>query len=112
VQAVPALDWRAVVSEAVKKSPMLARLPNRSELAETGEHSFAIEVFDEITKNAAEGGREVLEAAAARAAGRPLRMVCRMVEGVRRTPKPMSVQDPPEPPATPAQAAVQISFDS
>ncbi|MDR2089746.1 MAG: DNA polymerase III subunit gamma/tau [Clostridiales Family XIII bacterium] len=112
-QAVPALDWRAVVAEAVKKSPMLARLPDRSELAETGEHSFAIEVFDEITKNVAEDGREFLEDAVARAAGRSLRMVCRMAEGVRGTPKPMPVQDrPPEPPATPAQAAVQISFDS
>ncbi|MDR2132497.1 MAG: DNA polymerase III subunit gamma/tau [Clostridiales Family XIII bacterium] len=104
---IPALDWRAVVAEALKKSPMLARLPDRSKLAETGENAFVIEVFDEITKRAAEDGREPLEAAAARVAGRPLRMVCREVKSVRTAPK--SASAPPEPPE---QETVQLSFDS
>jgi DNA polymerase-3 subunit gamma/tau len=76
--AVQNLDWVAVVAEAAKKSHMLGRLNGRSELVEIKEKVFIIEVFDDITKKTAEGNRELIEAAAARIAGTPLRMDCRL----------------------------------
>jgi DNA polymerase-3 subunit gamma/tau len=75
---VQSLDWFAVVAEATKKSHMLKRLNGRSKLAEIKENAFVIEVFDDITKKTAEGNRELIEAAAARIAGTPLRMDCRL----------------------------------
>ncbi|MDR2295770.1 MAG: hypothetical protein LBD95_03135 [Clostridiales Family XIII bacterium] len=87
---------------------MLARLTSRSALAETGERVFVIEVFDHITKQTAEDGRASLEAAAARAAGRPLRMDCRLHEG-GAPPKPEIPAEPPlEPRFTEEAEAVQM----
>jgi DNA polymerase-3 subunit gamma/tau len=97
VPAFEELNWFAVVAEAAKKSPMLARLTSRSALAETGERTFAIEVFDNITKRTAEDGRTLLEAAAARAAGRPLRMDCRLNEGGAPPKSEIPSEPPPKP---------------
>jgi hypothetical protein len=74
------LDWPAVITAATKQNAMLTRLKNRSRLVETTEKNFTIEVFDNITQKTAEGGREQIEAAVARAAKRPLRMNCRLNE--------------------------------
>jgi hypothetical protein len=76
--AAQSLDWFAVVAEAAKKSHMLGRLNGRSEFVEIKEKVFVIEVFDDITKKTAEDNRELIEAAAARTAGTPLRMDCRL----------------------------------
>jgi DNA polymerase-3 subunit gamma/tau len=73
-------DWLAVVTAAAKQNTTLMRLKKRSRLAETGEKTFTVEVFDDITKRFAEDGREEIEAAVARLAGTPLRMDCRLVE--------------------------------
>jgi DNA polymerase III gamma/tau subunit len=111
---IEALNWRAVVEAAVKKNPSLVRLSQRSEPVETGEDFFVIEVFDELTKGTAEKGRELIEAAAAHVAGRPLRMVCRLNEDrppahrtaatSRNTPSKTPEAPPPE------EDAVQMNF--
>ncbi|MDR2771595.1 MAG: DNA polymerase III subunit gamma/tau [Clostridiales Family XIII bacterium] len=109
-EALAPLDWRVIVAEAAKKSPMLARLTdrNRSALAETGEKVFVIEVFDNVTKQTAEAGRDLLEAAATRSAGRPLRMDCRLNKGG----SPRNPAEVPAPAAAPPQEeeAIQESF--
>jgi DNA polymerase-3 subunit gamma/tau len=108
-----AIDWPAVVAEAAKKNPLLARLPRRSSLAETAETVFVIEVFDKLTKQTAEDGKEMIEAAAARAAGRPLRMICRLSESTPAPRKPAAHKAAPPPEAPQKEDSVQInlSFD-
>jgi DNA polymerase-3 subunit gamma/tau len=107
-----ALNWPAIVAEAAKKRPMLARLTGRSALAEIGEKTFTVEVFDTITQRTAEDGREFLETAAARATGVSLRMNCRLNESAVRKRSKKAPAPPPEPPPAEAEEAqIQESFN-
>ncbi|MDR3294250.1 MAG: DNA polymerase III subunit gamma/tau [Clostridiales Family XIII bacterium] len=75
------INWQEVVKEVSKGKPLLFRLKDRSRLAETGDKTFVVEAFDEMTQKAAKEAREQIEAAVNRRAGRALRMDCRLCEG-------------------------------
>jgi DNA polymerase-3 subunit gamma/tau len=107
------LDWPAVIAAAARQNAMLTRLKNRSGLAEIKEKSFTVELSDGITKQVAEDGREQIEAAAAKIAGRPLRMDCVLGEGVpapqSRAPSARAErEDGPEPEADIPHEETQI----
>jgi hypothetical protein len=74
-------DWPALLKTAAKGRNMLLRLNGRSRLVESGDGKFLIEVFDEISRRAAEENRERLEEVAAAQAGAAMKMRCRLNEG-------------------------------
>jgi DNA polymerase-3 subunit gamma/tau len=113
--AVKTFDWSAAVAAAIKQNTLLMRLKKHSRLAGIGEKNFTVEVFDDITKQAAEDGRAQIEAAVAQLAGAPLRMDCRVNEDKNEDAPsenarsaPTEHKNEPELPASQEEEAPQI----